>query len=303
MTANSANPGSAAGGEHYLRRPGPVLNLKFRLSGSPLRMGPAWAVIAGAVAGHAPIVGAENLLQLAGALLLADAVWGVFWPQIPLRRDQPTDRSPRRRLPYSAFESPLSRILSVFAGESDEAGDEGWHGILGGLVLAAITSLLLGRAAILLSSLALAVSLGARFLSVRGRMWALCVALLSIGLPWALGASLGWTPGTPLHERHLGAPLAVGAAFTVLAWMSQYVRVANSWHPARPVWVGQILVLMTLVAVQEPLALAVMGCLAVVPGLWLSRKRSCPQQMNEAMANSEPWWLASMLVSALAVRS
>jgi hypothetical protein len=303
MNPSRAIAQSIDAGEGFLERTGPILNLNFHLSSSPWQMGPGWAVLAGALAGHAPILGGENLLRLAGSLILADTAWGALWLQVPSGRNRLTEGERVGRLPYAAFQSPMRRILTVLVrGTPDDSG-AGWHGMLAGLILAATLSLLLGGPAIILSSMALLASVGVRFLIGRGRKPAFLTALLCIGLPWILGVSLGWAQGTTPPLSQIVAPLMVGAAFMILGWTIDYVRFDGQTFKTWPAWLGQITLLGTLTVLREPTALVMIGCLTVVPNLWLSRNGTSLTELSRAMRKSEPWWLASMLVAALTVHS
>ena len=90
--------------------------LGLHLNNSPWRLGPAWAVLAGALASQAPLWGGEGLLRLGGSLLLADALWGILW-RMPLSR-QGTHAGSQQRLalPYANAESPMVQSCLGSAG-------------------------------------------------------------------------------------------------------------------------------------------------------------------------------------------
>ena len=289
-------------GIRYAGRSEPILRLGFRLSGSPWRLGPAWAVLAGALASQAPIWGGENLLRLGGSLLLADAVWGVFWRRSSLRQGGPSKRERGARLPYSNAHSPMLEALSRLGYEAIEDGEKAWQGMLAGLVAVAILSILLGSSAIVLSLLALIASVGVRLMVRRGKTPALMMAFLCTGLPWTLGAALGRTGNLLPPSGFSGVGLALGAAFTFLTWSLYRVDLNGSRGLVWPIWLGEVVVLVTMVALREPLGLAIVAALMVVPCLWISRRSHPAQEMGENLRNSDVWWLASMLVAALAVR-
>src|SRR5512135_2622598 len=58
---------------------GPLLGLRLSVSRHPWRIGPAWALVAGALAAGVPFADGTSLLRLAGAIVLADAAWGSVW--------------------------------------------------------------------------------------------------------------------------------------------------------------------------------------------------------------------------------
>jgi hypothetical protein len=283
-------------------RSGPILGLRFSLSSSPWRLGAGWALLAGALTGQTPIWSGANLLSLGGSLLLADAVWGVFWRRTAPRSGIMPKRSQRARLPYCTAESPVTGFMGGLRNGSDQDGETGWPAILALLGATAVLSVLLGRPAIVLSVLALLSSVAARLTWKRGKRPALLMALLGIAFPWALGATLDWTGDLQADPGVLGASLALGAAFTVLAWSLHRVELSDSGEPVWLIWFGQIVVLATLTIVRAPMALAIVAGLLVVPCLLLSRRRYTPGEVADALRNSDPWWLASMLATALAVR-
>jgi hypothetical protein len=280
---------------------GPILDLRIRFGSGPWRMGPAWAVIAGAVVGNALGLGSGSFLRLAGAVLLADVAWGSIWPVQP-RGSRSHGRARSSRLPYSAPRAPMQQILAALfnGGSEGESGD--WEGILPGLVLIAALSLLLGSPAILLSFAALALAGSARVLMIHDRWPAFLMALLGVGLPWALGASLTWSQASANVGIRFDAGLALAIAFTVLAWATWRVRSAGVPSSAWAVWFGQVAVLGTLAALKEPLAVAVVGSLMLVPSLWLAKPADSHTGVLGAVTRGDSWWLAAMLVTAVMVR-
>jgi hypothetical protein len=280
----------------------PLLGLGLRLNNSPWRLGPAWAVLAGALASQAPLWGGEGLLRLGGSLLLADALWGVLW-RMPLAR-QGTHAGSQQRpgLPYAHAESPMVQLVSGLRWESAADTETGWQGVVAGLGLVAVLSVLLGSAAMLLSFLALIVAVTVR-LSVRaGREPAMMVALLSTGFPWVLGGALGGTGGLLSFVQLQDAGLVLGVAFTVLAWAVFKVGSSASGGLVWPIWIAQCGVMAVLIALGETYGTALAAGCFVVPCLWMSRWTRHVQGAGAAVRNSSVWWLASMLAAAIAVR-
>ena len=302
MWNSSGVPGSTAPSGASIGRSAPILGLGIYFNSSPWRLGPAWAVLAGALASQAPIWGGENLLRLGGSILLADALWGVFWQQTAPRRRVLPERARSVNLPYSGTHSPMMDALSGLRYEATEDDEIGCQGILAALGLAAVLGLLLGFPAIVLSLLALIASVGVRLMVRLGRKPALAIAILVIGLPWALGASLAWTGAAQLPTEALTTGLLLSVAFTMLAWSVYSVSLSGSRRQVWSIWVGQVVVLVALMIVGDSLALAVVGGLFVVPCFWLSRNADSAHEVTDALRNSGPWWLASMLGAALTVR-
>jgi hypothetical protein len=293
--ADERNPG----------RTGPILDLRFRLRSSPWRMGPAWALLAGALAVDAPFSGIANLLRLAGALILADAVWGVLWLRTPSGGAAPDGGTPHSRIPYAGAHSPMSKVIARLSSE----GDAGWQGVVLGLLVAAVLSSLVGRGAFLLSLLALLAAMGARLAFGQKRAPAFLLALLGAGLPWALGASLGWSPqGSSFLDAsgagltRVSAALTLGGSFTFLHWMVLRIPGAGRFRAGRGVLLGQLAVLLTLVTLREPVAVALVACLMVAPGLYTMKDPASYLNAADTRPQSDPWWLASMLTAALVVR-
>ena len=75
-------PLSGTGGQGVAET-GPLVHLHFAPSRMLWRIGPAWAVVAGAVAAGAPLGNAAGLLRLATAVILADLFWGILRRIIP----------------------------------------------------------------------------------------------------------------------------------------------------------------------------------------------------------------------------
>jgi hypothetical protein len=281
----------------------PILGLGLHLNSSPWRLGPAWAVLAGAIAGQAPIWdGGGGLLRLSGSLLLADALWGIFWRRPFLRQEAQPGRQPQVGLPYSVARSPMMQILTGLRWEESEETEIGWQGALAGLGLVALLSVLLGSSAIVLSLLALIASVTVRLSVRRGKRPALVMALLGTALPWALGIALGGSGNRLLPVPFTGAGLVLGAAFTALSWSVTRADLHVSGGLVWPIWAAQIGVLAALGVIREPFGLAIVGGCFIVPSLWLLSWPGCSREVGAIVRNSNPWWLASMLAAALAVR-
>jgi hypothetical protein len=281
---------------------GPIFGLRLQLKSTPWRLGPAWAVFAGALASQAPIWGGNSLLRLGGSLLLADALWGVFW-RMPLsaRRAQPARQS-RSVLPYADAKGPMVQALHAFGWHDTGDAEIGWQGALAGLALVAVLSVLLGSWAVVLSLLAVVSAFGLRFLVGRGRAPCFLMAVLGTGLPWALGSTLGLEgTGSPL-SRPAVAGVTLGAVFTMLAWGLFRAEVPGSRRLALPIWVAQIGLLAVLAVFREAFGVAVMAGCFVVPCLLISRCPCRSHDFGAILRSSNPWWLASMLAAALVVR-
>jgi hypothetical protein len=287
--------GYAGGGE-------PILGLGLHLNSRPWRLGPAWAVLAGALACQAPVWGGESLLRLGGSVLLADALWGIFWR----RPSSAQGAQPRREngvgLPYTSARSPMMAVFSGLRWEGAADTETGWQGAMAGLGLVAVLSVLLGSWAIVLSVLALTAAVIVRVSLKRGRQPVVMMALLGTGLPWALGATLGGSGDIPSLGRLEGDGLALGVTFTALTWAVLRAECSVSRDLAWPIWIAQIGILAALMAFRASAGMAIVAACFVAPCLWISSRPCRFQEGAATVRNSNLWWLASMLAAAFAVR-
>jgi len=280
---------------------GPLVRLHVGMARMPWRIGPAWSVLAGALATGAPLATADALLRLAAAVVLADLAWGVLHRFIPAQAGTVIGQAASPSVPYGQPAAPLTRFLLALAAGQKGALDEmrvAWQGLFAGLVFTAVLSMLLGIPAIVLSLLAVGILWLARALVYRGNRPALCLALLDVGLPWLVGMSLTW--------RSLDAVLPVGMewpavvlamAFTMLQWGLHRARLAEDVRTGG-MWLGQAFVLIALIGLQQAWALGVTAVLFVPPS-WRLAKRT---ETGKTLIFSLLWWWAAMLLAAAAVR-
>jgi hypothetical protein len=312
--AEARGPDTVAGGDCELPEAGPLVRLTVSLGRSLWRLGPAWAVLAGALVSGTSLLRADGLLGLAGALVLADSAWGAVW--VPIAgwaersriRTGATPNPPERAggpgqshwlIPYVQPDSPVARLRSMLP-------EARWHDVLVAIALMGGLAVLLGLPAVLLSLVVLLVSAWALFVGQWGAQPALPRALLAVGLPWLLGMAWGYGPAGLSSVVLTGAGgvpwagLALGGAFTLLEWGSQraYWSCASQ---GRGVWLGQFAVLLTLVALRLPGGSALVAALFLPPAWYLLRARGAtgPVQPAAILALCGPWWWAAMLASSL----
>jgi hypothetical protein len=278
---------------------GPLVQAHIVVGRTLWRIGPAWSVLAGALAAGVPLTTSDTLLRLAAAVVLADLAWGTlrkFIPAQPARVEARVAALPSA--PYAHPAAPLTRFLQALtAGHSEGAVASGmaWQSLLAGLVLTAALSLLLGRAALILSAVAIGVTWLAWALARRGNRPAFGLALLDVALPWGVGSLLAWRgPGA---LAGLGPAALLAMAFTVLQWGSHRARLADGLRFGG-LWLGQASVLVGLAVLHQPWALAVTATLFAPPTWWLARRAGA----SGALVLSMPWWWAAMLFAAAAVR-
>ncbi|PKO21119.1 MAG: hypothetical protein CVU38_16500 [Chloroflexi bacterium HGW-Chloroflexi-1] len=296
----AAGPGGRMG---LAAEAGPLIGLRVSLSRNLWRIGPAWAVLAGALAGGAPLWGGAALLRLAGAVGLADSAWGaVWWLTAAVGAESLREHRPIGSLPYAQPDAPVARLAGglrrmVSSGAS-------WHELTAGLASMAVLSVLLGGPALILSPVALLVILCGWVLAQRGLRPGLCYALLNVGLPWVLGTMLARQGAlSALTGRQLHS-LWLAAAFTILQWGVQRAYLSElSW--ARGVWLGQAALTAVLIGLRQPGPLAVVVGLLLPPSWWLLKTRQAACQADadgaEALVRSAPWWWGAMLLAAIAL--
>jgi hypothetical protein len=273
---------------------GPLVQLRISLSRTPLRIAPAWSVLAGAVA-VAPALGDASVwLRVVAAVVLGDLAWGVLRQYAQARPPSAGEGAVfALPLPYSQPDAPMSRILGSLT-----YGGATWHGALAGVLLALGGSLLLGWPALILSLLALVLTALAGPLARRGDSPAGVFAMLDVLLPWTLGmVAAGWARGS----APAWGPLVVAAALTALQW--GVLRAAAQPGRGSPLALagGALAVIVALVALALPGAVALVAVLLAPPLYWLGRR-----QDGEAAAArlgwSGPWLMLTLFVAALALR-
>jgi hypothetical protein len=296
MMSEQMQPLSGAG-KQSVAETGPLVHLHFAPSRMLWRIGPAWAVVAGAVAAGAPLGNAISLLRLATAVILADLVWGILRRIVPDSPDTEGTAALRTpSLPYGRSDAPLAQVMQTVA-SGQQASPAPWLGWLGGLSLTVVLSFLLGAPMLLISAAALGLIFLTRALFRRGCCPSFSLALLDVGLPWALGAALVW-PNVDGEARGWFVQMGmVAAAFTVLQWGLYRARF-SAGRRLLALYFGQVMLVGTLVLLRQPWAVAVAAPLLAPPTWWLARRG----EAEVALARALPWWWASMLAIAAVMR-
>ena len=279
---------------------GPLIGLGISFGPGVWRIGPAWAVFAGALASGAPLLGDAMPLRLVGAAILADSVWGVLWRLTAADDIGHVNRSAEDdRLPYFQPQSPAGRALGML---HDIAPGASWRELMAALALTGVLSLLLGAPALVLSILAYAVILWAWMLGRAEKQPAVCDALLNLGLPWLLGLLLARDAfQLPGSMPPLLPGVMMGVAFTALQWGARRTYLSDGSRTFA-VWFGQGAVVVALIGLEQPWALVLVTALLLPPAMWLWRSRVMASGVEGALRQSGPWWLAGMLLSAVALR-
>ena len=278
---------------------GPLIELDISFRPGIWRLGPAWALLAGALASGAPLLAGAMPLSLVGAAILADSAWGVLWRLTAA--SGANDLIPAVgpvRVPYFRWGSPAGRAVGL-AGNA-VAGAK-WHELTAAIALSAVLCMLLGFTSWLVTIVAWVVVLWAWILARAGKQPSACDALLNIGLPWLLGLTLAQAGASPADPGLLLPGILVGAAFTVLQWGIQRAYLSGG-RRMFGAWCGQFVVLVALVGLQQPWATAVVAGLLLPPAWWLRRAVHALEGVQAALLRSGPWWLAALLLAALVVR-
>lgn len=266
---------------------GPLVRLHIAPSRTFWRIGPAWSVLAGALAAGTPLLAPDALFRLAAAAVLADLLWGALRQFVSAGRGDAPTAAPPALLPYARADAPLATFLAGLGAWEGETPRAPWQALLLGLVLAAAVSALLGAVAVLLTLIALLILVLMRGWTQRTGGAALGDALLDVALPWLLGAALaGW--GAVSWQV-----LVLAGAFSLLHW--GVLRRAQGGR-AILAWLGQGAIVAALVAVQRPWGVAGVASLLAPPAWWLALPR------GGGLIRALPWWWAAMLLAALAVR-
>lgn len=278
----------------------PLVQADFRPAASWLRIGPTWAVLAGALA-SLPLGqwDAALLINVVTAMLLADPVWGAFWHTSRDASDAVADVGLPQpaAVPYAVPGSPAARLSVWLRGPTNAAGHApAWGSVAGwpiALLLAVVLALPLGPAALIFTAAVLGLSL---LRLLWGRVDrpppALLDTILVLGLPWLLGSTVtaGLTP----------AGLALAGAFGCVVW--GVLRAAQGRCRAHLlILAGQAVAIITLAWQGLPLTAGLMAVCFLMPW-WLLSWSPHTTVGERARQSAQPWLLCAMLLS-VSIRS
>lgn len=268
---------------------GPLLQAELSLSRAVWRIGPAWSVLAGALAGGWAPSEADAILRLGAAILLGDLTWGSLRQLLPRAGIDPAPSAAFVPvLPYAAPDAPLARFLNGLAAGAGLAAHVAWQPLAVLLALTVALSLLLGLTAAALSVGVLLLLMLAWLTVVgRGQQPAFLLALLDVMLPGLLGMSL--TGDALFNGLGWAGPIALLGAFMLLQWgvLRAWVRAGSTVG----VWLGQLAVIGVLVALKQAWPCALVIALFAPPSWWLL------QADRAGIARALPWWWAAFGVA------
>jgi len=273
---------------------GPLISFHLSLPPNPLRIGPGWAVLAGALVTGVPILEGTVPLRLLGAVVLADAAWGALWR--PGGTGSVADSKPALTLPYSQPHGPSERVMR-WIGRSVPGSS--WQALGGSVVAIAGLTFLLGAQAWFLSAAALLLAAWTWTSRQAQDRSAIPYVLLGLCLPWLLGSVAVDPKGSFARLPAEGLLLLV--AFSVLQWGVLRVTFGRN-HGSMAIWLGQIVVLAVLCKLRQPGSLALTAALFMPPVWWLAGASKLGTRAKAILAESAPWWWAALLLTAFAAR-
>jgi len=288
--------------------------LRLEPAGRLIALGPAWAVLCGAIASGRLGGDGRDLLTLLLALLLAEPLLGGLWRVVVVSPwedwaaaapigDQDLALPP---LPYTAPGSPSARLtawLSAWLARLGTASGAQLAQAVGELVglaiLALAVAIVLGWPIVALLLVALAIAV-VQAIGQRRGWWGTTVwpAIFDLGLAWLIGEGIFRELSLPGS----GASLAVAGLYTV-AYAGGIALTRGDLRRGLAAFAGaQGLVVVLLIALQRPLYAGAVGLLLVPPLLlasWLGRAGGRGAWL---LQGTQLFWLAGMLVAALAIR-
>jgi len=249
---------------------GNLLHLRVRLTRSAVWVGPAWAVVCGAVASGAFPKGWYSLVLLLVAIVLADPILGTVWSLASSadgkspgsEKDNPGPRHSVPSLPYTLPGSLAGRLGEIVAERVSRwrvsTGERSVELLVGlGFIatLAMLLAALLGGVPALLVGAALATVFGRLVLGqALGRLeGALATALLA-GTPWLLGFAVfarSW--GQENWLASAGAPLLWAAAYALAFHACALIAGEVLVRGARLLTVVHAASIVLLVLAKEPI--------------------------------------------------
>lgn len=273
----------------------PLVQADFRPAASWLRIGPTWAVLAGALSGL-PLGqwDAALLLNVVAAILLADPIWGAFWHTARDEAGAVADSGLplSSSIPYAIPGSPAARLTAWLRGPTSAMGHPPtWQAAAGwpiALLLAVVLALPLGPAALIFTAGVLGLSL-LRLLWIRGDRPppAFLDAILVLGLPWLLGSTV--------TAKLTPAGFALAGAFGLVVW--GVLRAAQGRRRARRlILLGQAAAIVTLAWQGLPLAAGLITACFLMPW-WLLAWPPQTAEGDRALHAAQPWLLCAMLLS------
>lgn len=290
-------------------------SLRFSLERDLLRLGPAWALLAGVALGksaatsppQAPFT-AHDVALLVLALILVEPIWGGVGSQMSalahsLAGARPAAAASLPPLPYAQPQAPLTRLWLWLRNDSGPGADRHSHGFgLAAILLALIgvVALMLllaapaGRAAMLSSLVVILLAgMGSLLHPAFPATAQLLFAAVAVALPWLLGLGLlagqtAWPTPSPSMWLCIGG-------FTALAFAEEFRRSDGSGEGVRLLAISLAcygLVVGALIWVGAPWAAGLTALVFSIPAWRLIRGR--PQSAGR-------WHLLALMTTTFAL--
>ena len=272
---------------------GPLIGMRLWITRSPWRLGAAWVALAGALASGGLAEHPLNWVKLLLLVFLADPGWGSLWTVLAeRRRDAWEDSAPiaAPALPYLQPGSPAARLLGW--AESDLSLMAAWRLGLPSLFVATLVALILGRMAIIATAVAFALCfIGWITRRLYGQPDAWAQAILTVGLPWALGY-LAYAPVT-------ATMVALTVAWALWQWAALGIE-QGEWRSWWMLGIAQGTVAVTLAVAHQPVWCA--GIVLVsMPTWWMVIGGRATGWTLAALAQAQTWWWLALMMCGLAL--
>ena len=279
---------------------GQLIRLQIPIRTRALWLGPAWAVVCGIITSSAFVWSGRDVLIAALALVLVDGAWATVWWGL-------VDTDWRSLFAtWDTFD--VSRVEANWGatGSSAARSQRGmarfrlWWQVIGkeragspllsalfSVVLAFLLSVVIGGAAVGVTLAALALAQIGLILRVHGRAVNVLHGFVDVGLAWLLGhAAFG--------------QLTLLSALTALIFSFSYAAmldVAQRGTPTRRWLIPQLIMVMVLVVLQQPLAALALFTLLAAQALL-----STVLHGLDFARTAQVWLMLSMLIAALGIR-
>lgn len=281
-----------------------TLNAQFWFERFPWRPTAGWAAIAGLLAlGYwisLPVAAwrSEDWRSLALVLLLVDPLWGSIWrlasgrdELLPLRKQVVTQQF---WLPYLTADSPAAHIMGRGAAAASTVFPLVFRVVLPTVLLACAVALVLGLTALWMTgAIVLCSLLGWMIRRLWRRPAHFLHACVTIALPWGLALS-------QLRAFHGANGIAWNGQWVLLGLWTLHnwgegrcLHRASDWWGAGLMAGAELGLIALLIVIKAPVWLAIVVILSIPTWLSIYQGRSLQRVTF--------WWLAAMLMSAVAV--
>ncbi len=295
---------------------GRLLTLQVRSAGSRTWLGPAWAVLCGAVASGALELNWRAAVALLLAVVLADSllgsVWSLFAPDLWSVESKPNGNPARKAaapaLPYTSPGSASARFSEFLGKRSVWWRSTVWPqkgylvlGLAFNSLLALLVSTLLGGGTLLMTVVALAIAgLGVVLRRSREGMGLALGSCFLGGLPWLLGYATFRGLGSVGGELGVMAQALAMAAIYAFAFHSyQLLGRGRISRGAALLSLAQVAAAAMLVAIKQPILAGGVGLL-LLPQLLLQPALLATGDALGYLRRVQAATMAAMMVTALA---